>query len=779
VGILLAVLSTGVAVGSVLAGRLSRKHVELGLVPLGSLGITFSALLLARAGKGDLVPFLRAPYRVVIDLLMLGLSSGFYIIPLNAMLQERAPVGMKGRLVAFSNVLTFTAVLAAAAVPWFLNGIVGLTIGQVILFVALLTLAGTIYVVRMLPDFLVRLVIWLTTNSLYRIRTVGQDNVPKEGALFVANHVSWVDALLVAGACDRMVRFLMFRPYYEWKGLNWFFRMMHAIPVAMNDRPAKIQESLVIARREIQNGHSVCIFAEGAISRTGNLLRFRRGLERIATGVGCPIVPVYLDGVWGSIFSYDRGRFLFKRPRRILEPITVFFGRPLPSTASADEVRQAISELSVDAFRQKKKSQSPILVSFIRRANRRWFGLLAVQPGDVSIRFGSALVRAILLSQQLWDRMPGRGERIGILMSPGIGALLANFAAYFADRVPVNLDPNEHPEAAASIIATSGICEILTRRDLLPSSGFEGCLDATRVSYIEETRAGGGIRRAMLGLACFVLPTFVVVRLFSLGESRDVDRVATVLYSYPPETPNRPRGAMLTHHNLLSNFESLRQIFRVTREDCVLGMLSFANGIGFTGTFLLPALTGARVVYEVGLTDASQLERLCHENRVSIIPTNPEMLRVITNECSTEALSALRLVAVGGAPLPDELRQEFQDKFGIEPLEGYGCPECAPIISLNVPGYVKGDNRQPGMRRGTAGQPMPGISVKIVDPANFEQLPTGREGLLLARGPNVMLGYANQSELTRRVMIDGWYNTGDFARLDADGFLTLTSRVTQ
>jgi acyl-[acyl-carrier-protein]-phospholipid O-acyltransferase / long-chain-fatty-acid--[acyl-carrier-protein] ligase len=763
--------------GSVLAGRLSRKHVELGLVPLGSLGITLFALLLSRAGEGHLVPILGVPRGVVIELAMLGLASGFYIIPLNAMLQERAPAGMKGRLVAFSNVLTFTAVLAAAAIPWFLTSIVGLTIRQVILFVALLTLAGTIYVVRMLPDFLVRLVVWLTANSLYRIHTVGEDHLPKEGALFVTNHVSWVDALLVAASCDRMVRYLMFRPYYEWKGLNWFFRMMHAIPVASNDRSAKIQESLALARREIQNGHVVCIFAEGAISRTGNLLRFRRGLERIASGVDCPIVPVYLDGVWGSIFSFDRGRFLLKRPRRMLEPVTVFFGRPLPSASSADEVRHAIQELSVEAFRRRKTSQYPVGATFIRRAKRRWFGILAAESGGVSIRFGMALVRAILLSRWQWDHTPGNGERVGILMRPGISALIANFAAYFGDRVPVNLDPNEGHEAAASIVATSGIQEVLTSREVLPQSGFNGCLGAARLTYLEDVGFGSAIRRVVLGLACFIMPARLVARVFTLGDTRDVDRVATVLYSYSPEAPNRPRGAILTHHNLLSNLESLRQIFRVTREDCILGMLSFSNSIGFTASLLLPTLTGARVVYSTGVGKTREFGRLCRENRVSLIPATAEILQAVSNECSADDLFALRQVAVGGAPLADDLRQHFEDKFAIEPLEGYGCPECAPIISLNVPDYVKGEHHQVGMRRGTAGQPMPGISVKIVDPGNLQQLPTGGEGLLLVRGPNVMQGYVNGPELTHRVMIDGWYNTGDLASLDVDGFLTIMGRA--
>jgi acyl-[acyl-carrier-protein]-phospholipid O-acyltransferase / long-chain-fatty-acid--[acyl-carrier-protein] ligase len=773
VGGLLAVLSIGVGLGSVLAGRLSRKHVELGLVPLGSLGITLFALLLARAADGHPVPLLGAPRGVVIELVMLGLSSGFYIIPLNAMLQERAPSGMKGRLVAFSNVLTFMAVLAAAAIPWLLTSVAGLTIRQTILFVAVLTFAGTIYVVRMLPDFLVRLVIWLATNSLYRIRTVGIENVPKEGALFVANHVSWIDALLVAGSRDRMVRFLMFRPYYEMKGLNWFFRRMHAIPVASNDPPERIRESLALARREIQNGHVVCIFAEGAISRIGNLLKFRRGLERIAFGVNCPIVPVYLDGIWGSIFSFERGRFLLKRPKRILEPVTVLFGRMLASTSSADQVRGAMQELSVEAFRQRKGAQRPVGASFIRRAKRRWFGVLATEAGGVSIRFGASLVRAILLSRRLWGRTPGDGERVGILMRPGIGALLANLAAYLADRVPVNLDPDEHPGAAASIIAGSGIREVLTSRELQAQSGFNGCLAEMRLKCIEEIASDGALQRAMLGLACFILPARILARAFMLGDRHDVDRLATVLYSYSSDEPHLPRGAMLSHHNLLSNLESLRRIFHVTREDCILGLLSFSNSIGFAATLLLPAMTGARVAYG----DSTGLGRLCRENRVSLIPATPEKLRSLVDQCSTNDLFALRRIAVGGAPLGEDLRRELEEKFGVEPLEGYGHPECALIISLNVPDYVNEEYRQAGMRRGTAGQPLPGISLKIADPATFEQLPTGREGILLVSGPNVMRGYVNGSELTRKVMIDGWYNTGDLASLDADGFLTVAGRA--
>ena len=300
-GLLLALLSIGIGGGAFIAGRLSRKHVEIGLVPLGSLGITLFALALARSGSSPSLALLKIPADTARDLLLLGLAAGFFIIPVNALLQQRAPAGMNGRLIAFSNVLSFTVVLVAATVPWLLTS-VGLSTRRITLLVALLTLVGTVYVVRMLPDFLVRLVIWLATNTFYRIRTIGDENIPTAGALLVANHISWVDALLIAGSMGRMVRFMMYRPYYEWPGLNWFFRLMHVIPVAANDPPDKIADSLERAHQEIRSGHIVCIFAEGHISRTGNLLKFKRGLERIAKHANCPIIPVYLD-VSGAAFS--------------------------------------------------------------------------------------------------------------------------------------------------------------------------------------------------------------------------------------------------------------------------------------------------------------------------------------------------------------------------------------------------------------------------------------------------------------------------------------------
>ena len=766
-GILLAVLSIGIAAGSMIAGRLSRGHVEIGLVPLGSLGISLCAFDLALFGNGSWrLPF-GIPARAAVDLVLLGLSSGLFIVPLNALLQQRSPEGMKGRLIAFSNVLTFTAVLCAAGLPWLLTSLAGFTTAQVILSTAFLTVGGSLYVMNLLPDFLVRLILWLVTNTIYRVRAVGESNIPREGALFVANHTSWVDFLLIGAACDRMIRFLMFRTYYEWPALNWFFRRMGTIPVAAGDPPSKTEESLAIARQQIRGGHAVCIFAEGAITRTGNLLKFKRGFEKIASAVDCPIVPIYVEGIWGSIFSYEGGRFFFKWPKGVRRPVTVLFGEPLPSTAKAHEVRSRIQELSVDAYGHRKKRQRPLAIELLRAAHRYGRQPLLVDSACRELGFRQTVARAIALRDAIFARTRGE-ERIGILLPPGVPAALANFATTLAGRVPVNLDPTPPGDIARSMIETCGISTVLTSRAYLEDVRAASNLARKRVVDVSEILRDLADSR-LAAAAVRWLPAAAAARLLGVGDTHDVDRVATILFSYPSESPNRPRGALLSHHNLLSNLEALRQVLDVTPRDAILGLLPFSNAMSFAATLWLPVLSGARVVYGFDRLYEGLGELVAAEH-VSLVAVNPTLLASLTEFVSREQFASLRFAAVGGEELPEELGKAFAAKFGIEPLEGYGRPECAPIVSLNVPDVAHGRERQTGSRPGTTGHPLPGVSVRIVDPQTGKALPPGTDGILWVRGPNVMKGYANGDG---DVLRDGWYVTGDQARMDEDGFLTV------
>jgi len=475
--------------------------------------------------------------------------------------------------------------------------------------------------------------------------------------------------------------------------------------------------------------------------------------------------------VWGSIFSYERGRYVFKMPKRLFEPITVTWGKPMPSTARAEEVRRTIQDLSTRTFAYHKAFQKPLHIAFIRRAKRRWNATLATDADGSSISFGVALTRAIALSQALWSCGDTLGARVGILMPPGIGAMLANFAALFAGHIPVNIDA---VDVSHSAVSRAQLNTVVTTREYARMIDAVDKLAPATVKYFEDAEGAiDAAQRKQIGIICRLMPERLIARLFVRGGRTDVDQVATILFSYRAEAPDAPRGVILTHHNLLSNLESLRQIFRVTREDCILGLVPFSNSMSFGSTLLLPALSGARVAFGAELIGKPTLGVFCRANQISLIPASPATIASILDMVEAADLSHLRQVAVGGGELKDELRTRFLEKFGIEPLQGYGYPECAPLISLNVPDYDKGIIHQPGTRRGTVGHPVPGVSVRIVDPSTDEIVAPGVEGMLLVSGPNVMKGYVEGPEVTSRVLKDGWYVTGDRARVDSDGFLTI------
>jgi acyl-[acyl-carrier-protein]-phospholipid O-acyltransferase/long-chain-fatty-acid--[acyl-carrier-protein] ligase len=328
----------GIGLGSFAAGYLSGGKIEYGLIPLGSVGLTICAALL---GRYDL-----SFHHVMLDLALLGFFGGFFIVPISALLQHRPARGQKGGVLAAANLLSFVGIFLASGIYYLFTVTLKFAPPTIFLIVAAATFAATVYVTILLPDSLIRFLLWCMTHSFYRIRIDGRDNIPeKGGALFVCNHVSFVDGPLLMASTDRSIRFLMEKSYYELRWLNPFARALGLIPVSSTQSPRELIGSLQMASDVIRAGHVVCIFAEGGITRTGELLEFRHGFEHIMRNVDAPIVPIALVGVWGSIFSFEGGRFFWKWPRKFPYPVTVRFGKPLPPDATADDARAAVDEL--------------------------------------------------------------------------------------------------------------------------------------------------------------------------------------------------------------------------------------------------------------------------------------------------------------------------------------------------------------------------------------------------------------------------------------------------
>lgn len=846
------VLGVGIGLGSVAAGYLSGGKIEYGLVPLGALGMTVFAALLGQPALG---------YATVVTLIsLLAFSTGFYRVPIDALIQHRPERGNKGGVIATSAFLSWVAIALAAGGYFLVTRLFGLTAPQIFLLGAIVTMAGTFYILILLPDSFLRLILWFATRTFYRIRIEGRDNIPeKGGALFVCNHVSFVDALLLIASTDRHVRFMMYKGTYELPYVKPFARVLGLIPISSEQRPREMIKSLQAASDAIKEGHVVCIFAEGQITRIGQLLPFRRGFERIMKDLDAPIIPVALDGVWGSIFSFQKRRFVWKWPRRFPYPVTVSYGKPLPHTATPLEVRQAVQELMARAWGHRRKFLNTLPRAFVRTARVHPFLFAMADPQTPKLSFMSALIRTVFLARRLGRTWQGQ-HMVGLLLPPSVGGALANYAAMLCGKVPVNLNYTVSQETLVSCIEQCRIATVLTSRvflekvklklncetvfleDVAGTATRQRSADVdvgVQASACSTDRLKPGHQRAETSFGApslaekltaffmaWLLPVGLLERVLRDRSSRreealtdssianrqspiadPLDSLATIIFS--SGSTGEPKGVMLSHYNIGSNIEQMEQVFGLTHRDCVLGVLPFFHSFGFTGTLCLPAVLGIGVVYHANPLDAKTIGPLVSEYAVTFLLATPTFLQLYVRGCDPADFGSLRVVMTGAEKLPERLATAFDEHFGIRPLEGYGCTECSPAVAVNTHDFRSAGFRQVGAKRGKIGHPLPGVSVRVVDPENPRNavpLPVGQSGLMLVRGPNVMRGYLGKPEKTAEVLIDDpspgpgspshhltgkgqgegyvhkpaqWYITGDIAALDEDGFLQITDRLSR
>ncbi|MBZ5500993.1 MAG: MFS transporter [Acidobacteriia bacterium] len=759
-----AAVGIGIGLGSAAAGYLSGGKIEYGLIPLGALGMTvFGALLygprptLATAGT---------------HLALLGFFGGLFAVPLGALIQHRPRPEQKGGVIAAANLLSFIGIFIAAGAYYFSASVLHQTPRGIFLDGALLTLVTTAYAIYLLPDSLVRLLLWIATHTVYRIRVEGRENIPETGgALFVANHMSFIDALLLIASTDRSIRFLMYTGIYDLPFVKPFAKMIRAIPISSESRPREMLRSLREATDAIRSGEVVCIFAEGQITRIGQLLPFRRGMERIMKGVDAPIIPVNLDGVWGSIFSFERGRFLWKMPRLVPYPVTVSFGAPMPPETPPYEVRRAVQQLQTEAYGHHKARLHTLHRSLIRTAHRNPFRFAMADKRRPRMKWGSVLLASILLARRLRRTWEGQ-EMVGILLPPSVPGALVNYAAMLAGKIPVNLNYTSSDEALASCAAQCGLQTVITTQPLLDRIALRV---PGKTILLEEAAAAPSLGERLLALLLWFVPSARLERILSGANNKALDDLATVIFS--SGSTGEPKGVMLTHYNIASNIEQAGQAFMLDRRDCLLGVLPFFHSFGFTVTLWMPAVLGVSAVYHPSPLDLAAVGELVRDYRVTFLLATPTFLQAYTRRCAPEDFGSLEFVVVGAEKLPERLALAFEDRFGIRPLEGYGATECSPVVAVNTRDFRGPGFRQVGAKRGRIGHPLPGISVRIVDPETRQPLPLGTPGLLLVRGPNVMQGYLGKPEKTAEVLDNGWYVTGDIAAEDEDGFLTITDRL--
>jgi acyl-[acyl-carrier-protein]-phospholipid O-acyltransferase/long-chain-fatty-acid--[acyl-carrier-protein] ligase len=765
--LLRAFLAVGLGAGFAMAGFLSGRKIEYGLVPLGAFGLSVSALLLAIPG----VNFVKA----CALLTCLGISGGFFVVPINALIQHLPERRHKGSVLAANGLLTSFGALLAAVLFLVLKRTLHIEANFILVLIGTITIAATVYAIWLVPDSLARLVLWLLTHTFYRVDVQGRENLPENGgALLVSNHLSMADALFLIASTDRPIRFIMHRDQYEKAYIRPIAKMLKVIVIASDLPPREMLTSLKTATECIQNGEVVCIFAEGQISRTGQTLPFQKGMERIMKGVDAPIIPVNLDNVWGSIFSFQKGRLYWKLPRRIPYPITVSFGAPMPPDSKHQEVRAAVVSLASDAWHLRRRTTPTVGKAFVTTARQARRRFAFADTSGAKMDFITALAKALFLNRRLRGTWAGQ-RNVGLLLPPSAGGALANLAGMLMGKTVVNLNYTLSEDGIRSCIAQCGIRCVVSSKKAMEKLNLD---PGVPVILLEDIAAGPTLaeKLTVAAMARFC-PRPLLLRWAAGGKPPGVDDTATIIFS--SGSTGDPKGAMLSHFNVVSNMLQLNQAYDFKRDDRFLGVLPFFHSLGFTVTLVGPVVCGKGVAYHPIPTDARTVGKMVVEHGLTLLLATPTFLQIYLRGCEASQFGGLNLVVVGAEKMPARLAAAFQEKFGILPLEAYGCTECSPGVAVNTRD-VRGPNlRQTGNRPGTIGQPLPGVAVRFVDPETGRPCGFGEPGLMWVKGVSVMQGYLGKPELTAASVVDGWYNTGDIAAQDDEGFITITDRLSR
>lgn len=761
-------VALGIGLGSLAAGKVSRRGIEFGIVPIGSMLMALSSAGLWAVPSHSVA----GAYGLC---LAMGFGAGLFILPVQSFLQYRSPPDKVGEIIAASGWLSWVGVLLASGLLYLCAGVLDLTAAQSFLFLSFVILGLALASLIALPDFFVRFVVMLLTRCFYRLRSTGIDHLPSQGgALLVCNHVSLMDAIWISAVQQRRIRFVMSRTYIEncspW--MRGLLKLGGVIPIQEGDSPKAILRSLREAREVLEKGFLVAIFPEGHLSRTGHMLPFKPGFERIVKDTGAPILPLYIEGGYGTRASYARGVPRILHPADFRSQITVAVGGPLPATSSMREVRDAVLDLAATAT----DAYAPIRGSagrcFARAARRHWKRPALADSTGKKLTFGRSLTAALLLKKKLSRELAGDPEEVGVLLPPTVGGALVNLALALDYRVSVNFNYTASTGAIRSAMEQAGVHTLITSRKFIEK--FPDTPIPERVLYAEDLAAGfSGAAKILTLLKARLapLPCLATDRFWS------PDDPLTVLFS-SGSTAN-PKGIVLSHHNILSNIDGFNVVARPRPDDCLCSVLPFFHSFGFTAGLWFPMTRGLAVAYHHHPLETDAIGDVAEANRATILMGTPTFLMAWVRKIRPEAFANLRWVVTGAEKLRPKLSDMFEKRYGIRPLEGYGATECSPVIAVNVPDVDLEGLRQTGNIEGTVGRPLPNILTKVTHPDTGEKLPEGEAGLLWVKGPSVMKGYLNNPQKTAEAVRDGWYNTGDIVKKDANGFITITDRLTR
>ena len=767
--------SIGIGIGSYICDRLLKGQIHAIYVPaaaifmtLFSVDIYFASQNFVGSTGGELInigQFLShwVNIRILLDMVLIAVFGGIYIVPLYAIVQDRSAPKKRSRMIASTNIINSLFMTVSAGGSALLISI-GFTIPEVFLTVAIMNAFVAIYICKLLPEELVRSITRTLFRLFNRVEVHGMENYHRTGrkAVIVANHTSYLDgALLGAFLPDRMSFAINTYIADKWwvKPAYAFIRLLPLDP--SNPMAAK---SMI---DEVKKGRKVVIFPEGRLTVTGSLMKIYEGPGTIANLSHAPILPIKIEGAQFSPFSRLKGKLRIRLFPKIIITILEPVDMSLPKGITGKEGRRILGEklytVMSDMMFQTSDRHKTLFQSLLdcRITHGGKYGVLEdVERNPMS--YNRLILGCFVLGRHLARRAAPR-ETVGLMLPNTNGCVVTFFALQLFDRIPAMLNFSAGVANIRVACKAAQVTKVLTSRRFIELGGLEDVIEGlegqVEFIYLEDIREEIGVTSKIYGLIASRFSGFFYDQ---IAPNRSAEDISVVLFTSGSE--GVPKGVALSHLNMQSNRYQLAARVDFNPSDVVFNALPIFHCFGMTGGLLLPLLAGLKTFLYPSPLHYKIVPELVYDTNATIMFGTDTFLTGYARFANAYDFYSMRYIFAGAERLKPETKLAWAEKFGVRVFEGYGATETAPVIAVNTPMHNKA---------GSVGKLLPTIEYKL---AKVPGIKTG--GRLIVRGPNVMMGYLLVDKPGELVPPkDGWYDTGDIVEVDEDRFVTIIGRA--
>lgn len=702
---------------------------------------------------------------IMIDVLILGALSAFYVIPFYTLIQLKTSAKMMGRTMAFSNMINALAVISSFLFVLSLR-LISLSILEILTVYSIANILVAVYMVRLLPIESRKKVFRTVLRTLFNVQINGLENLEKAGsrALIITNHTSYMDVLLISAFLDREITFAVSDQLIEKTLVKFMTNLTDVRPLDPHSPFA------VKYMAECLNENKLCmILTEGIIDGGNTRMKIYEGPAMMAVKGNAPVLPIRIDGAANTFFSRVIGK---KAPFKLFPNITITIKDPVDFTFDDElttrEIREKSSarlhDILTDLTFESYDKNRTLFESFAD--SMRMVGYLKPMMEDTArrpVKFCGVFLKSFILGQ-LINRATQDEKFVGLMIPTSNACALSVLGLMSAGKVPAMINFTSGPKQVISTCETIGLKTIVTARKVVSMAKLDGLIEALttagiRIVYLEDLKASLTLSDKLLGVWGALCPK-TVYKKTSGGQIKPTD-TAVVLFTSGSE--GLPKAVFLSHQNFLANCYQVASIFDVNGTDVVLNCLPMFHSFGLGAGTILPLLVGIKTVLYPTPLHYRIIPEICASTKATIFFGTDTFLAGYAKCANPYDFNSLRIVASGAEKVKDETRKIWSEKFGVRILEGYGATECSPFISVNTFLHTQ---------KNSVGRLLPSMVYQLKP---VEGITEGQE--LWVKGPNIMKGYMRHTDpLHLDPPVDGWYDTGDIVTVDENRYISIKGR---